>query len=140
MVTLTGVLIVLGLVVSVVPGLQQRAEYGADRMRDRAAYADRVLHNAPTKQTPARLPFAVQPTTGASIAYGIGAGLLTVAFLALGLWRGRLPHGWRVAGGRALGPPIRSLKLVHSGVIGDYVMWLTVGTALLGGIWAITLR
>jgi multicomponent Na+:H+ antiporter subunit D len=140
MVTLTGVLIVLGLVVSVVPGLQQRAEYGADRMRDRAAYADRVLHNAPTKQTPARLPFAVQPTTGASIAYGIGAGLLTIAFLALGLWRGHLPHAWRVAGGRALGPPIRSLKLVHSGVIGDYVMWLTVGTALLGGIWAITLR
>jgi hypothetical protein len=29
---------------------------------------------------------------------------------------------------------------VHSGVIGDYVMWLTVGTAVIGGIWAIALR
>jgi len=29
---------------------------------------------------------------------------------------------------------------VHSGIVGDYVMWLTVGTALIGGIWAVTLR
>jgi hypothetical protein len=31
------------------------------------------------------------------------------------------------------------LKAAHSGVIGDYVMWLTVGTAILGGIWVFTL-
>jgi hypothetical protein len=29
---------------------------------------------------------------------------------------------------------------VHSGIVGDYVMWITVGTALLGGVWALTLR
>ncbi|HEY3542151.1 MAG TPA: complex I subunit 5 family protein [Gaiellaceae bacterium] len=140
MVAITGVLIVLGLLVSVVPGLQQRAEYGAERMRDRAAYAERVLHDAPTKQTPARLPFVVQPTGSASVLYGIGAGVLAFFFVAFGLWRERLPGGWRAAGGRVAGPPIRALKLVHSGVIGDYVMWLTLGTALLAGVWAITLR
>jgi hypothetical protein len=29
---------------------------------------------------------------------------------------------------------------VHSGIVGDYVMWITLGTALLGGAWAILLR
>jgi hypothetical protein len=28
---------------------------------------------------------------------------------------------------------------VHSGVVGDYVMWITVGTAVIGGVWALTL-
>jgi multicomponent Na+:H+ antiporter subunit D len=139
MVAITGVLIVLGLAVSVVPGLSQSADYGADRLRDRAAYASRVLHFAPTKQTP-HLPFSIQPTTTASVLYGIGAGILTLLFLAFGLWRGRLPRAWRLAGGRVAGPPIAVLKEVHSGVIGDYVMWITLGTALLGGVWALTLR
>jgi hypothetical protein len=31
-----------------------------------------------------------------------------------------------------LGPPIRLLKTAHGGVIGDYVTWLAVGTALIG--------
>ena len=139
MVAITGALIVLGLAVSVVPGLSQRADYGADRLRGRAAYASRVLHFAPTKQTP-HLPFSIQPTTTASVLYGIGAGILTLLFLAFGLWRGRLPRAWRLAGGRVAGPPIAVLKEVHSGVIGDYVMWITLGTALLGGVWALTLR
>lgn len=31
-------------------------------------------------------------------------------------------------------------KPYTSGVIGDYVMRLTVGTAVIGGVWAVTLR
>jgi multicomponent Na+:H+ antiporter subunit D len=140
MLAITALLIVLGLVVSVVPGLGQRAEYGASRFRDRAAYAERVLHGKPMKEPPARLPFVVQPTTGASVLYGIGAGILTLLFVAFGLWRDRLPDAWRVATGRLAGPPIAVLKGAHSGIIGDYVMWITVGTAILGGVWALTLR
>jgi hypothetical protein len=29
---------------------------------------------------------------------------------------------------------------VHSGIVGEYVMWISVGTAFLGGVWALTLR
>jgi multicomponent Na+:H+ antiporter subunit D len=140
MVAIVGVLIVLGLVVSIVPGLSQRAEYGAERFRDRAGYAERVLHGKPMKEPPARLPFVVQPTTGTSIAYGVGAGLLALLFTAFGLWRQRLSEGLRLAAGRAAGPPLAVFKEAHSGVIGDYVMWITLGTALLGGVWALTLR
>jgi multicomponent Na+:H+ antiporter subunit D len=138
MLGVAGTLIVLGLVVSVVPGLTQRAEYGAERFRDRAAYAERVLHGVPV--TTKHLPFVVQPTSGASIAYGLGAGVLAVLLAAFGLWRQRLPRPWRVAAGRFTTQPLAVLRGVHSGVIGDYVMWITLGTALLGGVWALTLR
>jgi multicomponent Na+:H+ antiporter subunit D len=138
MVAITGFVIVLGLVVSLVPGLSQRAEYGAERFRDRAGYAGRVLHGKPMKTKV--LPYAIQPTTGDSVAYGIGAGLVTLLFVAFGLWRNRLSDAWRTSAGRVTGPPLAVLKEVHSGVIGDYVMWITLGTALLGGVWALTLR
>jgi hypothetical protein len=41
---------------------------------------------------------------------------------------------------RALGPPVEGLRGIHTGVIGDYIMWVTVGTAVIGGVWALTLR
>jgi multicomponent Na+:H+ antiporter subunit D len=136
----TAIMLALGLVLSVVPGLGQRAEYGAERFRDRAGYADRVLHGQPMKPTAARLPFAVEHTSGASWLYGIGASLLAVAVAAFGLWRLRIPRAIRDAGGRVLGPPVAVLKGAHSGVIGDYVTWITVGTAILGAAWAFSLR
>jgi multicomponent Na+:H+ antiporter subunit D len=140
MLAVTAVLIVLGLLVSVVPGLQQRAEYGAERFRDRAAYAERVLHGKSMPEPPARLPFVVQPTSTASVLYGVGAGAIALLGVAFGLWRDRLSEGLRRAAGRMAEPPLAVLKGAHSGIIGDYVMWITVGTALLGGIWAVTLR
>ena len=124
--------------VSLVPGLSQRAEYGAERFRDRAAYAERVLHGTPMPEK--RLPYALQPTTTASVLYGAGALVLTLLVAAFGLWRDRLSEGLRLAGGRVAGPPLAVLRGVHSGVVGDYVMWITVGTALVGGIWAFALR
>jgi multicomponent Na+:H+ antiporter subunit D len=132
-------MLVLGLAVSLVPGLGQRAEYGAKRFRDRGAYAREVLHGVPTKGTP-RLPFVLQPTTRESVLYGLGAGAIALLVAAFGLWRHRLPDAWRLLAGRVAGPPLEGLRAVHSGVIGDYVMWLTVGTAVIGGVWALTLR
>jgi multicomponent Na+:H+ antiporter subunit D len=132
------VLLVLGLVVSIVPGLGQRAEYGAERFRDRAGYAERVLHGQPMKQVP-RLPFAVAPTGSASLLYGVGSGVLTLFFAAFGLFRHRLPRGWRDGAARIACPPLDALRAVHSGIVGDYVMWLTAGAAVIGGVWAFTL-
>jgi hypothetical protein len=39
-----------------------------------------------------------------------------------------------------LEPPLTVLKGLHSGVIGDYVAWLTFGVAALGGLLALVLR
>jgi hypothetical protein len=60
----------------------------------------------------------------------------SVAWAALGLFRARLA---RVAV-RALPRVARPLRAVHSGHIGDYVAWLTFGVAVLGGVFALTLR
>jgi multicomponent Na+:H+ antiporter subunit D len=138
MLTAASVLLVLGLVVSIVPGLGQRAEYGAQRFRDRAGYADRVLHGQPMRQA-ARLPFSIVSTTRASLLSGLASGALTLLFAAFGLYRHRLPERWRDHGARFAFPPLDGLRAVHSGIVGDYVMWITVGAAAIGGVWAFTL-
>src|SRR3954447_10819665 len=80
-----------------------------------------------------RLPFVLTPTSTNSVLYGLGATVIALAGAGFGPWRRR-------PGAYADVAPLRVLRTVHSGVIGDYVMWLTLGTALLGGIWALTLR
>jgi multicomponent Na+:H+ antiporter subunit D len=139
MVSVTAVAIVLGLVASVVPGLQQRAEAGADHFRDHPGYVDRVLHAVPVPPTE-HLPFAVERATNASLAYGVAALLLSVALAAAGLWYRRLPRAVLTSATRALAPPGRALRGVHSGIVGDYVLWLCLGTVVLGSVWAFTLR
>jgi nitrate reductase gamma subunit len=83
------------------------------------------------KQT-ARLPFALEPASGESIGYGLGAGVLAAVAAAFGLWRRRLVE--------ACPRPITVFKELHSGVVGDYVMWIVLGTAVIGGVWAVTLH
>ncbi len=139
LVAVTAVAVLLGTAVSLVPGLAQRSEYGADRFRDRAAYAGRVLHGQPVPPPP-RFPFAIAHTTLESVLYGSGATLLALALAAFGLHRRRLPEAARDAAARLLVPPLDGLRALHSGVVGDYVMWVTVGTAVTGAAWAIVLR
>jgi multicomponent Na+:H+ antiporter subunit D len=133
------VAIVLGLAVSVVPGLEARAEHGADRFRDRAAYARLVLEGKPQKPTP-RLPYTVERATAKSWGYGLGALALAVGGAAFGLWRRRLPAALRRPARIVLRPPVLALHSVHSGIVTDYLFWIVLGTAVIGGIWGITLR
>jgi multicomponent Na+:H+ antiporter subunit D len=61
-----------------------------------------------------------------------------VAVAAVALFRWRLPpaarrHPWRV-----VGPAARALRAVHSGHTGDYVAWLTLGVAAVGGALALS--
>ena len=54
--------------------------------------------------------------------------------------RPRLPAGVRRPSFRVLAPPLHALKAAHSGIIGDYLLWIVLGTTVIGGVWAITLR
>lgn len=127
---IAAVFVVAGTVVSVVPGLGARTIAAADRFRDRAGYAADVLHGIPMQHLPP-LPFAVEHTTLESILYAIGSLAVACGVALFGLYRTRLRVGI---------PGARVLKALHSGVAGDYVMWLAVGTAVIGGVWAVTLR
>jgi multicomponent Na+:H+ antiporter subunit D len=135
----TAVALVLGLVVSVVPGLGQRVEDAAARARDRGAYVENVLQGHQTP-APAHLAVAVEHTATDSVLYGFGGAVIAVAFAFLGLYHRRLPELVRTSARKALGPPVTALRLAHSGLIGDYVMWITLGTAVVGGVWALLLR
>jgi multicomponent Na+:H+ antiporter subunit D len=138
MLAITGVVVALGLAASVVPGLERRSEAAARRFVDHAAYAARVLRDAQQKPTP-RLPYDVPRASPASIAYGAGATVLTIAVAAFGLWHRRLPDGVRRAARRSIGPPVDLLRSVHSGIVGDYLLWIVAGTAVIGAVWAFTL-
>jgi multicomponent Na+:H+ antiporter subunit D len=129
--SVTAVMLALGLLVSVAPGLGQRVEQAAARARDRGAYVARVLggHELPA---PARPPVAIESTSTDSGLNGAGGTLIAVGLALLGLYRRRMPA--------ALGAPFRVLQTAHSGLIGDYVAWITVGTAVVGGLWAVLLR
>jgi multicomponent Na+:H+ antiporter subunit D len=131
--------VVLGIAISLVPGLGQRAEYAADRFRDRAGYAARVLRGHPIEPAP-NLPVTILHTSLESVLYGGGATLVAVGLAFVGLYRRRLPRVLSVVGTRTLAPPIRILRELHSGVVGDYVTWVAVGTAVLGGVWALLLH
>jgi hypothetical protein len=102
----------------------------AARFRDHAAYAAFVLHGRASPHG-GQLPFSLPHATTLSLVESSAALLLTVLLAVLGAAR-RVPS--------SLASPVRALKAAHSGVIGDYVMWLTVGTVVIGGVWAITLR
>jgi multicomponent Na+:H+ antiporter subunit D len=41
---------------------------------------------------------------------------------------------------RVLGAPVEALRAAHSGHVGDYVAWLTVGLAVLGVAFSLALR
>jgi multicomponent Na+:H+ antiporter subunit D len=139
MLAVAALTISLGLVASVVPGLQQRAEHAAGRFRDRHAYVAHVLQRQPSTPT-ARPPFTVENAPAASWGYGFGSLAIAVAGAAFGLWRRRLPDLVRETAGRWLVPPIDVLKGAHSGIVGDYLLWAAAGTVVLGGVWAVALR
>jgi multicomponent Na+:H+ antiporter subunit D len=130
MVLTVATLVAAGLVASVVQGLQDGTEQAAAHFVDRQAYVSHVLEGKPVDVLP-DVPAVVHRATDASIAYGLGAAALTLLVTLFGLSGRRLPNVFE--------PPINVLKAAHSGIVGDYVMWLTVGTAVLGGVWVLTL-
>jgi multicomponent Na+:H+ antiporter subunit D len=139
LVAVAAVAVSLGVAISVVPGLGQRAEYAAARFRDESAYAARVLHGKAMKPPPS-LPVTIQSTTLETLLYGGGATLLAAALAGAGLYRRRLPRTVSRLAERTLAPPIAVLRALHSGVVGDYVTWVVVGTAVTGAAWALLLR
>ena len=83
---------------------------------------------------------ALQRMDNAIWASAYGSQGKAVASAAFGLYRRRLPAAVRARGARLLEPPVSALKALHSGVIGDYVAWLTFGAATLGGLVVLAIR
>jgi multicomponent Na+:H+ antiporter subunit D len=126
--------VVIGLIARLGPEVQA----AAIRFEDQAAYNATVLSGAHIAH-PVTL-YAAEPTgvTLADLLTGGGsaAGALILAWVAL-YWR-RLPLLHRGhEPGSGLAAPIRWFQ---SGVVNDYVTWIVVGLAGLGGVFAVILR
>jgi multicomponent Na+:H+ antiporter subunit D len=117
-----------------IPGLAHAAERAAAGFVDRAGYAASVLGGTPHHvAAPSVAPDA------ADVAYGILATVLACALAALALYRERAGGRLLVIAEGATAALLLRLRRLHSGDVSDYVTWLVVGTAVLGGLFAATL-
>ena len=119
------------------PGLADDAEHAAARFVDTPAYAEQVIDGVAADAV-------VEPEaehhgyTGVIVA-SVATTVVSAGVTALLMARRRLPQGAEAVLGyvnRAAAP----LRAAHSGHIGDYIAWLTVGVATFGGILASVVR
>jgi multicomponent Na+:H+ antiporter subunit D len=134
----TAALVLAGLGVGLVPGLESHLEHAAEFFQDRHSYVETVLngqleHPAPGTSALLKLP-------AASVAWSLVSLAGAVAFALLALYRDQLvPRRVRERSHDLVGGGLNALRAVHSGVIGDYVAWLTFGVAAFGGLLALVL-
>jgi multicomponent Na+:H+ antiporter subunit D len=121
------------LVVGLTGGLPPATEAAAATVEDRNGYAAAVLGDGRLAERATHQPGHRGPMAGVLSAIGAAAVAL------VGLFRGRLPASLRDAVWSVWRPPLTALRTVHSGHVGDYVTWLMLGLAILGGAFAATL-
>jgi multicomponent Na+:H+ antiporter subunit D len=125
----------------VLPGVTHQAAAAATQFTDRVGSAAVVLDGATPR------PPVVEPSLASSVEpaasmvlTGTLAALAAVAVAALALWHRRVPGAVRRPVVAVGAPPLRLLRAAHSGHVGDYVAWLTVAAAALGGALALVAR
>lgn len=123
------------LLVGVLPALHHGVAEAAAAFVDPHAYAAATL-GGPVA-TAAAPP--VETFTGAGLASGFESAALALALAASALWRERIPELARAVG-RPLLTPLRVLRSLHTGHIGDYVAWLLVGVTAYAGLLGLALR
>jgi multicomponent Na+:H+ antiporter subunit D len=134
-----GIAIVLGLAAPLVPGIEGRTELAAERFADTSAYRAAVLHGAAHGDAAAHLSFSLLTVDTAAALYGLAALAIAVATAAFGLWHRRLPRPVLTVGARTLGPPVTAVRVAHSGIVGDYLLWLSAGAVAVVAAWALML-
>jgi multicomponent Na+:H+ antiporter subunit D len=124
------VLAVAALTIGLIPGIDDAAITAAHHFTDRMAYASTVLAGGGGS-----VPAVAAPPLR-SIDWPLAAfstlGAIAVAWIAL-----RARHWRRSAPARAIADAVEALRNLHTGRIADYVTWLVVGAALLGGLLAL---
>jgi multicomponent Na+:H+ antiporter subunit D len=138
MIVPAALLVVAAVVITLLPHLGPGVQGAAVRFQDQAAYNRTVLSGGHIAHP---VTISGPESTGITVADVVtgtasAAGGLVLAFLAL-YWR-RLPllrRGFEP--GTGLVQPIRRFQ---SGVINDYVTWIVIGLACVGGSLALTIR
>jgi len=133
----TVAMILASLAIGVIPGMVGAAESAAERFMDGSAYAATVIHGAAPSAIPATAEYSAP--WHAYLYSGITVALAT-ALAAGALFGHRVRHPLVRALERLDDRVLAPIRALHSGHIGDYVAWLVLGVALLGGSFAIALQ
>ncbi len=128
------VLLASSLAVGLVPAVTRWARAGAHRFVDGEGFAAAVLDAKPWPVLPPSSPH----TWSAKSLVVSGATAAAAALLAALSLQGERGRARGVA--RAAGRVGAALNRLHSGQVGDYVVWLLVGIALYGGALALVSR
>jgi multicomponent Na+:H+ antiporter subunit D len=126
------VLVVAGLIVSALPGTVDDAQRSVQVFADRTVYAAAVLG----RPVPAPEPIHFVHAGVAGVTLAVVTVALALGLTAILLERVRLPFRVPDAVARAAAEGLTRLRRQHSGQIGDYVAWATVGFAVLGALFA----
>jgi multicomponent Na+:H+ antiporter subunit D len=130
MLAVPSVLLGAAALVGIVPGVMPGLERAAAHFTDHHAYATWVLHGGRV-QWPVAGPFHI---SGVDLVGGLLSVAGAVAVAGIGL----LGRGMRRRLPAAIATPVaagsRGLRALHSGHIGDYIAWWTVGASVLGGV------
>jgi multicomponent Na+:H+ antiporter subunit D len=122
-------LITAGLLLGALPGVTGAAQQHAHDFADRASYAAAVLGQSVPPPGPVPEPHIGLLEVILDLVTVSGA--LALAAVLLGRLRSPFPVPVALRLGAARG--FRRLRRQHSGQIGDYVAWATLGFAVLGG-------
>jgi multicomponent Na+:H+ antiporter subunit D len=124
-------LIVAGLLVGALPGTIDDAQRSAHAFADRAAYAAAVLD----RPIPPGEPIEYLHAGALEVLLAVFTVLAAIGVTVMLIRRLRPPFPPAVM--RVGDEWFERLRRQHSGQIGDYVAWATVGFALLGGLFAL---
>ena len=132
------VLVACAAAIALIPQLGGVIQAAAIRFEDQAGYIATVLAGAHVAHPVSLAPAESTGITVTDVLTGTGSaiGSLVLAFLAL-YWR-RLPllrRGYEPGAG--LTAPIQRFQ---SGVVNDYVTWIVLGLAVIGGVLALSIR
>ena len=117
------------------PHITRQVLEAANRLTFQPAY----LHNVFRGDTPSvTLPTSLNVDLKASSTRGLIASTLAVLLALTSVFRKRLPRRLRL--GAFLEGPLVALRAMQSGLVGDYVLWLTIGTSVLGTAYIFLLR
>jgi multicomponent Na+:H+ antiporter subunit D len=122
-------------VVGLVPGFVHAVEHAATRFREGSAYAAAVFH--PPGHFHELPPSHLHAS---DFVYGSLSLLGALAVAGLGLFGRRLPERLTSGPTAVIAKVLAGLRDLQSGHVGDYVTWLVVTLAVLGGTFALTLR
>jgi multicomponent Na+:H+ antiporter subunit D len=130
-------LLVVALAVGLIPQIGSVVQSAAVRFEDQHAYNALVLSGHTVAHVAAPAPAEDTGVSFADVATGVGSVVGALLLAWLGLFRRRI----RVL--RGLPTPMGladQLRALQSGVVNDYVVWLVLGLACIGGALAFSIR